>query len=364
MILNFCLLGIVIIIYLFSYTTKKFNVKTKKNVFFFLVFLLFFVIVGFRDFSIGTDTQSYIAFFKNVCIYRWQIFNISRFEYGYVILNVIISLFTQNPRIFLIIFSFIVNFFMLQFIYKNSKIPLLSVIMLLGLLFFYNSMTMFRQYIALCLVLYSTKYIKEKKKFLFLLFIIIASSFHISAIVSVILYPISNMKFNIKKCLLFIVFTIIAIYIVNSRLSSILTLFNRDGFYIDTTSYNISNILYTIVYLAMFIIANKLSINDTDRNDSYLFILLISISINFIAIGINSLSRLSLYFNIFSIVIFPNILYKYVNFYNRTFWYILIFTFLIAYSTTILYYRPQWHQINNYFFGFNSVYKGFNGGII
>ena len=82
--------------------------------------------------------------------------------------------------------------------------------------------------------------------------------------------------------------------------------------------------------------------------DFYLLMLLVSAAINSIAINMNVLSRLAMYYTIFSIIGIPNIVYEINSLKAKKVVYLFFIIFLVLYSSVILELRPEWLGIDNY----------------
>lgn len=150
-----------------------------------LAILIISIIVGFR-YDVGADWYSYVSYFKGQK-------SISHMEIGYKFLNSSIYDFGGN---FTHLF-FIVSFFSWVFIYKSIPVRLLPI----GILFyftdhhFFMSMNVIRQFLAISIVLYSYKYLLNEK-YKFVLFILLASLFHRSAllILPFVFFPLKDIS--------------------------------------------------------------------------------------------------------------------------------------------------------------------------
>jgi hypothetical protein len=157
-----------------------------------IIYLILFIFSALR-YDIGWDYTAYVSEIES----GYDSIMNSRFE----ILNKYIFLIGSYLNFYPIVFA-IYSFLMLRIIYysinKYSVNPLLSWLVFYSMpLFFFASLSTIRQSLAMILVFYSYKYVIEKKQIIFFAIIFIATLFHTSAIVGVLLFPI--MIFPIGK---------------------------------------------------------------------------------------------------------------------------------------------------------------------
>lgn len=351
---NAALVFIIIVLYFAIYSNKRINEETRKKLFLVICFFLFFILVGFRSFETGSDTPTYLKSFRDAVTLRWGHISKTRFEVGYGTFEVLMGYVTTSGRIFLLVLSAIFNYGVYRFIKKYSDNYLLSVIMYVCLLFFYFSMTGLRQFFAIILILYSFRYVKTKKIIPFILSIVLASSFHVTSMICLLLYPMYHMSFTRLKSFMLICVAILMMLIISSASESIFAAIGWDYSYgIRENDYSLANLLYFLMYGLMFVLSLSLrgrcnSSQQKKSIDFYIYVFLISALINLIAIRMNVLARLAEYFTIFSIVALPNIIHNTCNQRKELDYNLIIIAFLLMYSTTIIVNRPEWNTAYNY----------------
>ena len=85
-------------------------------------------------------------------------------------------------------------------------------------------------------------------------------------------------------------------------------------------------------------------------NNNYMLLLfLIAVVINIVALKLNLLDRVTLYFSIYSIVLLRNALHVLPK-ERRVFYTPIIISLLYVYYMIILIYRPEWNNIYPYSF--------------
>jgi len=173
--------------------------KPKGRWFVFFVLILLVLIVGLRNQSMGYDLQGYLPAFKIISKQSWsQVIerNYLNYDVGYRIFNKIVGSIVLNENFFLFVcaaFSILpINILIL----KESKMPLLSSLIFLGLPFFLASFSALRQAIAIGITVLSYFFIKKRRFFPFLILTVLASAFHWSAFIFIFAYPLYTLKYN------------------------------------------------------------------------------------------------------------------------------------------------------------------------
>lgn len=180
-------------IYLFnilSIPIYRIFIKDKK---FFTIAISFqmFLIMALRDVTIGADLGNYADGFQYIStlgfaelisklrfirtadlIYRYS------YESGYVVLNWFVAKLGFSFHGFLVILAAFNMISFGTFIYRYSKIPWLSFVLLSGLNMYEYAFGILRQSLAVSIVLWSVPYILEKKRVKTCLTILLAFMFH------------------------------------------------------------------------------------------------------------------------------------------------------------------------------------------
>lgn len=357
----------VIYIIFFGFFVKANNNITSKKVYLFFTFAYLGILAAFRGKTIGNDTEFYMQLFdsisavENVSVYS------PRFELGYVYLNKFLSIFTSNPQIILIVSSLIIFYCFMRFIKKySSNIPL-SVFLFFALGYFSMAMNTIRLSLALSIVLISYDFLRNNKIVKFIILIILAFLFHRTAIIFLLAWPITYLKYS-KKVLIAVMIVAVGVYIFFGAILDVLfQIFPTYSYYIDSSyldgQIRIASILNFFVGIAIILLgicarfydnkdASKGHANSAyllDAKNMWYYILLSSV-ITFVSFKFNLLDRVGDYFLVFSIVYLPNAINSLKNRkLSVTISYIVFILFFI-YSTAILYLRPEWNRIYPYYF--------------
>jgi putative capsular polysaccharide biosynthesis protein len=247
--------------------------------------------VGISDMLGGYDRYIYGELFDEVADLRGEgrsvlaayIFQQYPTELGYVYFNVLLSYFTANRYIFI----FVVTLFIYLLYYINIKRYAtdyrIALLLFFGLLFFFT-FTYLRQMIGVGIAGLSLKYIYERKLWRFVIVVLIAASFHNSALILLPVYFFSIKKISIRAVMVVMTLCLfIGISGVSSSLfeaySSTSGLEERTTQYIeDTSGFRVAYLLEAVFFLWV-ILANYSKIGKNKQQ-----IVLLNVALAFCAI--------------------------------------------------------------------------------
>lgn len=307
------------------------KVKTKLarnlNVFFMLFIPSLFA--GLR-YGIGTDYPTYSKIFE-YAKYGMQ----TRVEIGYDYLNIIVSKLGGNVQIVLFIATFITTFFIyLSLISQKDKISVGIGMLVYMLLFYQSSFNVVRMMLAVAISLYNIKNIQERKFMKFIFWLVVAMSFHTSAIVLMPIYFmcnfISEKKYKfIRWGLYLVVFMFMLNY--NQILQPIfdsISIFNYYTKYLDNSGGNTYGISLSIIYFIYLIPGFFLNRKIVEKEKRYfLFYTLLILGILLKLSGYFTagyVDRISTYFLIVLVIVVPYYLKELANKKNLIFGYMFI----------------------------------------
>lgn len=167
--------------------------------------LLLTLLAGLRDRYVGTDTWNYTQPFNPNYDNSTLVLD-ANVEYGYQIFVYLINYLTNDYYWYLIGIALISITLMVYAIRKYSIDYILSVYIYITFGFYTFLFNTVRQAIALAILFYGIKFFLEKKLIKYLVVVLIASLFHISAWIMIPFYFIVHFKFKveIKAILIFI----------------------------------------------------------------------------------------------------------------------------------------------------------------
>lgn len=189
------------------YAATIYNPQSKELLMAVMTFLAVFV--GMSDMLGGYDRYIYGSCFDGVAdaiqegktVLGTSLFRLFGNEFGYCMLNIVVSLFTANRYIFILVVTCII-YTCLYFSFKrHTNNYAFAIILFLGLWFFF-SFTYLRQVLGASIVWLAIKYVSERSIKRFLIIVFIAALFHNSAIMLLPLYWIPIRSFDRRKIML------------------------------------------------------------------------------------------------------------------------------------------------------------------
>lgn len=287
---------------------KNYNIKNKllSNILITISFLIALFPMGFR-YGIGTDYfYTYYPHFFGIANGTMEFS-----EVGFNLLNKVIYDLTGDYRVLFFVTSFLFLYFLYRGIYENSDNIFISVLLIFLIQPYFYAMNMVRQAIAIAIIFYAFKYIKENKKIAFCICCIIASLIHSSAIFMIPLMFLKNIKVSNKKRIIIIgilmtlkpIFAILVKYIIMKT--------QYAWYYESRFNNGITSNLLIIVNIVIFILNMIYTCKRYNEKDSEYEILtninFISLCILILSSDIPLINRLVRYFSIFQILLLPKI---------------------------------------------------------
>ena len=195
------LLAIILIGFLFTKTKLRFGQKKidGKQLFFILTAIMLIFISAFRG-DFATDYQSYVAAFNRSSEYVLkELMNANdSIEVGYHVFQSIVKKLFDDSLYLFIFSSILVVLSNLWYLKKYTEDYIVAVMLFVIVGMYYPSFNVMRQCMAASIVILGSKYLIERKPVQYFTFVILASSFHISALIMILFYFVSTVKINKK----------------------------------------------------------------------------------------------------------------------------------------------------------------------
>lgn len=308
----------IIITWLISYILLKPHPSKPASRFRYAVVagLFLFLLMGLRKYTVGNDIYRYIQglqsaipeFSERIFIYD---------EWGYQAFLVILKKIGIASQGYIIITSAIIVASFTIFYLKYSRNIFMSFFLHLTIGLFTMSMSGIRQTLAICLILLAFHFAVKKKLLGFLVVIIVAQTFHNSAIVFLPVYLVKNIDITRKKGILLLVITSSFLFI-RTTLTPLLEIFVPDRYItryeLLSDAFKVNPLLIIIAFAipaACLVFWKKIEfINPNEKRIfSILFILAcMNLFFNILSLNSNMLGRLSFYFLPFITVLIPNVI--------------------------------------------------------
>lgn len=201
----FLILFLILFLWVFNNRVKfvvgnRVQSNDKKKVYIVFIGLIIFSFAALRNYTVGSDALTYLQRYSRFANAEWKnIFHISdkmMFEYGFAVINKLLSYISRNPRFFLIITVLFIVYSYCLAIYKYSEIPWLSFLIFITLGLFGSSLSALRQYIAIGIIILSYDAILNNQLLKYITLVVMAYSVHTSALIVLPMFWLSKIKFN------------------------------------------------------------------------------------------------------------------------------------------------------------------------
>lgn len=215
--------------------------------------LILWLIQALRSTSVGIDLQVYIPQFLDE-----NRRNFLSFEIGYIKLNELIYSISSNENAFLAGVSMLSLLPISLLFKKYSASIFFSYIIFASFIIYHFTFSGLRQALALGIIAISYYFLERKNLIYFIGVIFLASLFHVSSILFLIMYPLCNLiKMTNKKYFIFCIIAILFIIALRPIVSFIIPLIFGEGKYIGyidretVPAYNLFIVLF-IFFLFTF----------------------------------------------------------------------------------------------------------------
>ncbi len=309
MIPYYIMVGVPIVFYLlYGGTNQYLNNEKKQRITIFLFFAAFLTLLMLRDKTVGVDINRYLIHFKSVSKLSFsEIFEAFESERGYRVLNKIISFFTTDEQMFLVIMAFLTVIPIARLYFKESEQALLSISIFLIIPNYNIVFSGLRQALAIAIVAISYKYVKEKKLIKFILLIALAMTFHTSAFIAFLIYPFYHMNIS-KGKLIAIIPAIIAILVFNKPIFEFILQFlgeYGDYEYEETGAYTMI-ILFALFLIFAYFVPDENKMDKEARGLRNLSVLTLMLQI--FALANPVAMRMNYYYMLFLPILIPKVI--------------------------------------------------------
>ena len=199
--ISYYLIFVISIIYYFIQSRQRNNSST---LFFFFMFITAFFI-GLGDMIGGYDRYIYGEVFDSIADEMRGKRNLSHLfylvngkEFGYFTWQVIVSVFTPNRYIFILVTTLTIYYLFFRVMRKYMLDYPLAVILFMGMMFYF-SMTYLREVLGVAILWQGLKYIWKRKFWKYVFFVLLAASFHGSILIALLMYFVPVKIFSKKS---------------------------------------------------------------------------------------------------------------------------------------------------------------------
>lgn len=181
----------------------------EKKVIYWTGAILLITVTAFRSSTVGEDTQNYCIAFREIQDLSWREMLMCGWEQGYVLFNRALALVTKNERFFLVTMAVLILTPLFSWICQDSLWPGLSLVIFVGMGLWYQSMFVMRQWCAMAILSFSCKFIREHDFIRFAMCVLIATMFHRTAAIFILVWFLVYIPLNSLSILISVAVSIL-----------------------------------------------------------------------------------------------------------------------------------------------------------
>lgn len=307
--------SILIFVAILIYARKK-PIEQQHKKFCVVSFFMLFLLLSCRHPYMGVDLgwgnkSGYLYSFNVLGHYSFrEILKLGgylNYEKGYVIFNKLVSLISNEQQFFLGTCAFVGLLPIAIYIYKRSKIPLLSMLVFMGIPTFLIFFSGLRQAIAIGITVASMFFVENRKKLWFVLTILLATTFHSSAIIFLVAYPLYHMRTNNIGRLVMLAF-IPVVFVFKEPLFLILSKLFTENAEMEETGALTLFLVFILIYVFLIVFNDTCEFKNADDEKQNGMINLFYAACICQAFGgiYNTAVRVGYYFMFYMVIAIPN----------------------------------------------------------
>lgn len=324
--------------------------------------IIAFAILGFlaatRAPSVGADTKQYYSYFTVIGNLAWGDVSTLRFEPGYFLLNKVIFLLSEDPQVFIAVTSAAILTAVGWFFSRYSPDIVLSTVLFVFLQGYAMVMTALRQSIALAIVLVFIPQLVRRRYIRFALGVVLATQFHSSALLLLVLIPMVRLGFRTRISIFYIAFAALLAFLPGPIMRLAGSWADQYEVYLtglEQSGGKVGVLLMIFFYIFLLIVMTTASMQCEDTRAGKVSVLAffchaswMTIPILGLAFGSNAFLRLANYFVPFVAVGVATSLTCILNRESRRIAKYVIIVGTLAYFVAVSALRPEWYLVIPY----------------
>lgn len=299
-----------------------------------------------RDIAIGIDTHTYVDIFYNIKnnlsfsqLYRAHV------EYGYALLNFLVSRMIHNETGILGANAAVIMLFICLACDKNrNKGSFVFGVFIFLMQFFNAGYNLTRQMIAVSIILYAYQYVQKQKLLPYILWVLIAASFHRTALFCLIFWflhgPKDDKRINPYQEMVFYLAVLLSPILIKPFVTLLYFLLSKIGLYTIYFNNSARNpmtyLLYTLPVLVFLFLYRKMIIRMGKSYVFYYRLMFVQLPIQFVGSYIAFADRMYVYAAVGQVLLIPTVIRNIRNVEERWFvagcmicWYLFYFWVMI-----------------------------------
>ena len=350
--------------------------KKQKLAYAWLMGFALVVVAAIRSYTVGVDTLQYWNAFNIINAFSVDANYNRDLEIGFQYLCLLLGHICSSPQVLLIATSVFGIGSIIYFLYKNSSNFPLAIYLFISLNYYSFCMSGMRQMLAIAIIVIGIEAcLKKQHTIYYLLIVLVASLFHTSALLMMVLPLFSRVRVRPRSIVFALLLAVVAMLFAD-QVFKIANSFLPYGAY-EGTEYSTANYFGAIFQMLvdLMILIFSFLCYSTDRNSSILmfseknfvnekkaalvkangalsipFLLVcsgVAVICSFLSIKMGIFSRVEYYFKLFSILGLTNAVVE-GNRKLQTLTIILTVGMSFAYWIVVALYRPEWYGVVPY----------------
>jgi hypothetical protein len=281
--------------------------KTKKKIYILMCSLLLLLAILKRD-DVGVDSSNYSTWFYICRGISWRgILKWNGIEPGYLALNKVIGLFTSDVWVFYAVLSLLVYPPTFIFLYNYSKYPGLSLLTFVAMGGFDFNYGILRQACAGAIVIMAYRFVRERSFKKYLICVLIATTFHWTALITIPLYFLYGLKINRNTILTLFILSVVLFGLGRQFLGIVMKLLPKYQVY--EMNYNAGRNKFIFLWIMIFLIY-EIFMKKNIKDGWYHFLfsaLLLAAVFQSLAMVMELFERATAYFNVGMYILYPEL---------------------------------------------------------
>ena len=345
----------------------------RRELYAFVLLFPMMCLVALRAENVGDDTVTYANNYDLIRMlpsYNFFLLHMGRMEPGYTHLSYILSHHGFSFFQFQIVLAIIIFGSFWRFIVKYSpNISVSCFIISTGTL--YSAMNVMRMELAIAILMFAVPYIQKKQLIRFLIVVFIASLFHKTSILFLIMYPLGVLKYN-RKIITLIILSSVAIAYMGVTFFQFMTselemyenytegkYFSENRSLVAVSIHFVETLLMLLMFKWTGYFDRNQYIGRYERKEYSISFAYISkmaywivFALSIIGFSNNIMSRLSGYYDFMTMIMIPYAILCLKSKNIQRFVYLLIVMLFISERLVIWILRPSWNAVVPYEWGF------------
>lgn len=233
--------------------------RTNRKMYMIFSIAIFSLVAGLRAETVGLDTEGYLATIRNIIDGRLELAYGLEWSFRYICYA--FSFLIKEPQIYLLLFATATNVLViLRFWELKEDISFCWSVFIYYSMFYMLSLNLTRQFIAIAIVFYGTKFLLQGKNIKFLIFVAVAGLFHSTAVLSVvyIYFNVFNWSRLSKRQKHFLIFALLLLPIIAVYVYGQFIQYHK---YMTTQSFDIG---FMIVVKMLLVVGSILMLDKTE----------------------------------------------------------------------------------------------------